>query len=93
MQKVAEIQEEEKMIRFECDYAEGMHPRILERLMETNMEQTAGYGVDPHCDRARDLIKQACGRDDVDVHFLVGGTQTNMTVIAATLPARNINCG
>ena len=35
------------MIRFECDYAEGMHPRILERLMETNMEQTAGYGVDP----------------------------------------------
>ena len=81
------------MIRFECDYAEGMHPRILERLMETNMEQTAGYGVDPHCDRARDLIKQACGRDDVDVHFLVGGTQTNMTVIAATLrPHQGVFC-
>ena len=41
------------MIRFECDYAEGMHQRILDRLMETNMEQTAGYGVDPHCDHAR----------------------------------------
>ena len=81
------------MIRFECDYAEGMHQRILDRLMETNMEQTAGYGVDPHCDHARELIKQACGRDDVDVHFLVGGTQTNMTVIAATLrPYQGVFC-
>ena len=81
------------MIRFECDYAEGMHPRILERLMETNMEQTAGYGVDPHCDRARDLIKQACGREDVDVHFLVGGTQANMTVIASVLrPHQGVFC-
>ena len=50
------------MIRFECDYAEGMHPRILERLVETNMEQTAGYGEDSHCERAAALIKQACGR-------------------------------
>ncbi len=81
------------MIRFECDYSEGMHPRILERLMETNMEQTAGYGVDPHCDRARALIKEVCGREDVDVHFLVGGTQTNMTVIAATLrPHQGVFC-
>ena len=81
------------MIRFECDYAEGMHPRILERLMETNMEQTAGYGVDPHCDRARELIKQACGREDVDVHFLVGGTQANMTVIASVLrPHQGVFC-
>lgn len=68
------------MIRFECDYAEGMHPRILERLVETNMEQTAGYGEDSHCERAAALIKQACGREDIDVHFLVGGTQTNLTV-------------
>lgn len=73
------------MIYFQCDYAEGMHQRILDRLMETNMEQTEGYGMDPHCERARKLIKQACGREDVDVHFLVGGTQTNLTVIAATL--------
>lgn len=49
---------ERKMIRFECDYAEGMHPRILERLVETNMEQTAGYGEDSHCERAAALIKQ-----------------------------------
>ena len=73
------------MIRFECDYAEGMHPRILERLVETNMEQTAGYGEDSHCERAAALIKQACGREDIDVHFLVGGTQTNLTVIGSFL--------
>ena len=73
------------MIRFECDYAEGMHPRILERLVETNMEQTAGYGEDSHCERAAALIKQACGREDIDVHFLVGGTQTNLTVIGSIL--------
>lgn len=41
------------MIRFECDYGEGAHPRILERLAATNMEQTAGYGEDPHCEAAR----------------------------------------
>ena len=73
------------MIRFECDYGEGAHPRILERMVETNMAQTPGYSEDEFCDRARAYIRRACGRDDVDVHFLVGGTQTNMTVIAAAL--------
>ena len=47
------------MIRFECDYAEGMHPRILERLVETNMEQTAGYGEDSHCERAKSEAKRS----------------------------------
>ena len=84
---------ERKMIRFECDYAEGMHPRILERLVETNMEQTAGYGEDSHCERAAALIKQACGREDIDVHFLVGGTQTNLTVIGSILrPYQGVFC-
>ncbi|MEO2203581.1 low specificity L-threonine aldolase [Paenibacillus pabuli] len=73
------------MIRFECDYNEGAHERILQRLIETNMEQTSGYGTDPHCDRARALIRQACNSEEADVHFLVGGTQTNTTVIASTL--------
>lgn len=73
------------MIRFECDYGEGAHPRILERMVETNMAQTPGYSEDEFCDQARAYIRRACGRDDVDVHFLVGGTQTNMTVIAAAL--------
>ncbi len=73
------------MIRFECDYAEGMHPAILEALMKTNDEQTPGYGVDGHCEHARALIREACGDQDVDVHFLVGGTQTNATIISAGL--------
>ncbi|MBQ9765280.1 MAG: low specificity L-threonine aldolase [Lachnospiraceae bacterium] len=73
------------MIRFNCDYSEGAHEKILQRLVETNMEQTPGYGEDVHCDRARKLIKEACNAPEADVHFLVGGTQTNLTVIAAAL--------
>ncbi len=73
------------MIRFNCDYSEGAHPKVLEKLIETNMEQTAGYGTDQHCSSAAELIKAECGRQDIDVHFLVGGTQTNMTVISAVL--------
>jgi len=75
------------MIFFNCDYTEGAHPRILEKLAETNMEQTIGYGMDAHCEHAADLIKKTCGREDIDVHFLVGGTQTNVTVIDAALRA------
>lgn len=73
------------MIYMGNDYSEGAAPQILEALVRTNMEQTTGYGLDPHCDRARDLICEAIGRDDVDVHFTVGGTQTNITVIASAL--------
>ena len=73
------------MIRFECDYLEGAHPEILRRLTETNLEQTIGYGCDDHCKNAADLIKKACDSPDSDVHFLVGGTQTNTTVICAAL--------
>ncbi|MFB5676770.1 threonine aldolase family protein [Paenibacillus terreus] len=73
------------MIRFECDYTEGAHERILKRLLETNDEQTSGYGTDPHCELARAYIKKACDAEPADVHFLVGGTQTNTTVIASIL--------
>lgn len=73
------------MILFNCDYSEGAHADILRRLAETNMEQTAGYGEDPYCERARKLIASLCGRADLDVHFLIGETQTNFTVIAAAL--------
>ncbi len=69
------------MIYFQCDYAEGCHPNILAALTETNLTQTPGYGMDPICDAARDAVRRACGRPDADVHFLVGGTQTNVTVI------------
>lgn len=71
------------MIRFECDYAEGAHQKILENMMRTNLEQTAGYSEDVYSDHARELIRQACGKEDLDVHFLVGGTQTNLTVLAS----------
>ena len=73
------------MYRFECDYTEGAHPKILEALAATNLEQTPGYGEDSHCANARRLIREACQDPEMDVHFLVGGTQTNTTVIAAIL--------
>jgi len=73
------------MIRFECDYAEGAHPLILKRMAETNLEQTPGYGEDAFCANARNIIRRLCGKETVDVHFLMGGTQTNKTVIASVL--------
>ena len=73
------------MIYFNSDYLEGAHPAIMTRLMETNMVQTVGYGEDEYCEAAREKIKSACQAPEADVHFLVGGTQTNTTVIAAIL--------
>ncbi|MGL4372515.1 MAG: threonine aldolase family protein, partial [Turicibacter sp.] len=73
------------MIRFESDYAEGAHPLILEKLVATNDEQTPGYGNDAYCDRARQLIRDLCESQQADVHFFVGGTQTNLTVISSML--------
>lgn len=72
-------------ILFQCDYNEGAHPKILERLAETNMEQTVGYGEDAYCVQAAEKIRKACGDENLAVHFLVGGTQTNMTVIDSAL--------
>ena len=73
------------MIRFECDYATGAHPKVMEKLMATNLEECPGYGVDDHCQNAARMLKELCEAPEADVHFLVGGTQTNMTVIAAAL--------
>ena len=73
------------MIRFNCDYSEGAHPSVLEKLALTNLEQTPGYGQDIYCRRAADLIKSLCKTPQAEVHFLAGGTQTNLTVIAACL--------
>ncbi len=81
------------MIKFDCDYLEGAHPRILEALVRTNLEQTAGYAVDHYCEEARALIKKECEAPDADVHFIVGGTGTNTTVIAAALrPYQGVVC-
>lgn len=73
------------MIRFDSDYTEGCHPKVLEALEKTNFEQHPGYGGDTHCARAAALIRDACAAPDADVHFLVGGTQVNTVVIAAAL--------
>lgn len=70
---------------FASDYMEGAHPQVMQRLLETNMEQTSGYGTDHYCEEARDLIRKACGAPDAAVYFLVGGTQTNATVIDGLL--------
>ena len=69
------------MISFECDYVLGAHPKILENLIKTNMEFLPGYGNDIYTARAAEKIRNACGRTDADVRFLVGGTQTNRIVI------------
>ncbi|MFV0558598.1 MAG: threonine aldolase family protein [Enterococcus sp.] len=73
------------MISFENDYNAGAHPKILARLVETNMEKLTGYGNDHYCQQAAEKIKMACEKPDAEVHFLVGGTQTNAVVIAGIL--------
>jgi len=73
------------MISFKNDYSEGAHPRILEALAATNMEQAEGYGLDRFCMEAAGLLRGAMGREDVDVHFVPGGTQTNLIALAAFL--------
>ena len=75
----------EHRLSFSCDYLEGAHPAILQRLCETNFAQTAGYGTDEYCESAREKIRAACGAPNAEIHFLVGGTQTNATVIDALL--------
>lgn len=72
-------------MNFNSDYTRGAHPRVLQRLVETNMQQTSGYGTDPYTEEAKHLILSACGIPEGVVHFLVGGTQTNATVIDALL--------
>ena len=73
------------MYSFQNDYSEGAHPRVLQALTDTNLIQTCGYGLDPICEEARNLIRTLCAAPESEVHFLVGGTQTNLTVIASLL--------
>lgn len=73
------------MISFVNDYSEGACDEILRAMIETNHTQTPGYGLDAHCEQAAELIRKACGTRKADVHFLVGGTQCNKTLIAAAL--------
>lgn len=73
------------MLRFQNDYSEGAHPNVLRALCDTNLCVTAGYGLDDDCRRAADAIRARFACPDADVHFLVGGTQTNQLAAAAFL--------
>lgn len=75
------------MIYFDSDYMEGAHPKVMENLLKTNLEHTIGYGKDHYCEEARQAIREACNTPEAMIQFLVGGTQTNATVIDATLHA------
>lgn len=70
---------------FHNDYNEMCHPEVLRKINEISSEQMGGYGVDPCCRQAAQMIRDLCCDQDAAVHFLVGGTQTNLTVIAASL--------
>lgn len=73
------------MLSFESDYIQGAHEKILERLAETNREPLSGYGNDRYCESAKEKIRKACGCEEAEIFFLMGGTQTNMLVISSLL--------
>ena len=73
------------MLYFHNDYNESCHPAVMKKMQENMGKQMGGYGVDTACERAAEMIRCLCKKDDLSVHFLVGGTQTNLTVIAAAL--------
>lgn len=81
------------MLCFASDYMDGAHEKVLEKLIKTNMEHLPGYGVDSYCQSAKEKIKALCGCDNADVHFLVGGTQTNAIIIDSLLkPYEGVVC-
>ncbi|MCR4834581.1 MAG: aminotransferase class I/II-fold pyridoxal phosphate-dependent enzyme [Butyrivibrio sp.] len=73
------------MLSFSSDYTEGAHEKILQRFVETNLEQLSGYGSDHYCDEAKEKIKKAVEMPDADVWFLTGGTQTNEIIVDTML--------
>lgn len=73
------------MYSFTNDYSEGAHPRILQAMMEANLVQNTGYGLDEHSDHAKELIRHEISQPEADIHFISGGTQTNLIVISSAL--------
>ncbi len=73
------------MYSFMNDYSEGAHPEIMKELLKTNDEQSEGYGLDTYSCKAIELMKEKMNDDEVEIHFLTGGTQTNLTAISAFL--------
>ena len=79
------VKDQTERLRFASDYQEGAHPAILEQLIRTNLMKTPGYGTDAFSESARNQIRAACNAPDAEVYFLIGGTQTNVTVIDSLL--------
>ena len=73
------------MIFLKNDYSLGAHPKVLQALTDTNMTLTDGYGIDPFCDGAADMIREMIDCPEAYVQFLTAGTQTNQTALAAFL--------
>ena len=93
--------ESAKKIMLQCDYTEGAHPNIINKLIETNLLQTVGYGEDEICEEAKKFIKKHLKNENVDIHFLIGGTSSNQIIIASclrpfegvlTVESGHINC-
>ncbi len=72
-------------LMFASDYMEGAHPKVLQALVETNLESVPGYGYDRFCDEARAQILDACACPNGEVYFVGGGTQANLVVLDALL--------
>lgn len=70
---------------FRNDYGEGAHPLVMQRLLETNLEHTCGYGLDEYSLRAAELIREKCGQPQAQVHMMTGGTSANVIALAAFL--------
>ena len=81
------------MLYFTSDYMDGAHEKVLEKLIRTNLEHLSGYGMDSYCKSAKEKIRALCGCEDADIHFLVGGTQTNAIIIDSLLkPYEGVVC-
>lgn len=73
------------MYSFLNDYSESAHPAVLQALVDSNMEQSVGYGMDEHCQHAIALIREKLQNNSVDIHFIPGGTAANVLAAAAFL--------
>jgi threonine aldolase len=82
---VGEVAAKDTKVSFRNDYSEGAHPRLLHALVQIGNEQNGGYGLDRHSEAAAELIRAQIACADADLHFLVGGTQTNLVAMAAFL--------
>lgn len=72
-------------INLRNDYNAIAHPEILKALNDYSSKTFVGYGLDEESKTASDLIKKEINNENVDVHFLVGGTITNKVLISHIL--------